>query len=60
MRLFIQKLILFSFVALIAIEGYIRVNHLTNDIPRREINEDGIQLYKPNQSGFGVMELTIG
>jgi hypothetical protein len=33
---------------------------LTNDIPRREINEDGIQLYKPNQSGFGVMELTIG
>lgn len=35
-----------------SVEAYIRINHLTIDVPKREIGKDGIQKYKPGQTGY--------
>jgi hypothetical protein len=39
-------------VTFISVEAYIRINHLIIDIPSRQINEEGIQLYNPDQVGY--------
>lgn len=51
MKKFIFRIIIFLFFAFLVVEVYIRVNHLTNDIPRRQIDKDGIQKYIPFQKG---------
>lgn len=52
MKKFLIKCIVFLFFLVIGTEIYIRWNHLTIDIPRREIDEFGIQKYKPFQEGY--------
>lgn len=52
MKNFILRLFIFSILALVSVEIYIRINHLTIDIPQRTINDKGIQAYKPNQTGY--------
>jgi hypothetical protein len=52
MKKFILNSILFLFFTILCTEIYIRINHLTVDIPRREIDKNGIQKYKPLQNGY--------
>lgn len=52
MKKFIIRLFFLFVVAFLSVEVYIRVNHLTIDVPQRQINEHGIQLYNPSQEGF--------
>jgi hypothetical protein len=52
MKKFSIRLSLFLLIALLSVELYIRVNHLNIDVPSRQINKEGIQLYKPNQTGY--------
>ncbi|MDT0294059.1 hypothetical protein ACFQ3R_06245 [Mesonia ostreae] len=52
MKNFILRLFIFLIIALVSVEIYIRMNHLTIDIPQRTINDQGIQAYKSNQTGY--------
>lgn len=52
MKNFLKKVLLFSILAFAVVELFIRVTHLTIDVPQREITADGIQKYIPNQSGY--------
>jgi hypothetical protein len=52
MKKFILKLVAFLLFVIVCTEVYIRMNHLTIDIPRREIDKYGIQKYKPLQKGY--------
>ena len=52
MKKFLINILFFSFITIICSEIYIRVNHLTIDIPRRTIDENGIQKYVPLQNGY--------
>jgi hypothetical protein len=51
MFLFLKRLTIFLFIALVVVESFIRINKLTIDVPERSINNQGIQLYLPNQTG---------
>lgn len=54
MKGFLLRLSLFFILSLVSVEAYIRVNHLTIDIPERMINKEGIQAYIPNQTGYWI------
>ena len=49
---FFKKLFFFTLISFISIECSIRIFKLTNDIPQREIDENGLQTYVVNQSGY--------
>ena len=49
---FFKKLFFFTLISFISIESSIRIFKLTNDIPQREIDENGLQTYMVNQSGY--------
>ena len=52
MKSFLVNLLLFSLGLLVVFEIVLRVNHMTIDIPQREITSDGIQRYIPMQEGW--------
>jgi len=52
MKKYIVRILFFGIVAFISVETFIRVKHLNIDVPTRQINEEGIQLYNPNQNGY--------
>jgi hypothetical protein len=52
MRILIKNLFLFGCVLALAFELIIRFFHLTSDIPERRIDAQGIQRYKPHQTGY--------
>ena len=49
---FFKKLFFFTLISFISIECSIRIFKLTNDIPQREIDENGLQTYVVNQTGY--------
>ena len=52
MKKFIKNLILFFLFALLVGELIVRLTHAVTDLPKRKIDEYGIQKYYPNQSGY--------
>lgn len=52
-KLFI-KIIVYSFLILIALELWVRIFHLTKDYPVRIVDEFGVEKWMPNQNGFSV------
>ncbi|WP_405415774.1 hypothetical protein [Maribacter sp. Asnod1-A12] len=54
MSLFIKNIILFCIVFLLFGEVITRVCYATSDIPSRVIDENKIQKYNPNQTGYWV------
>ena len=52
MKKFIKSIVLFTLLNLLVGEIIVRKFYLTTDIPRRQINSDGIQNYRPGQTGF--------
>ena len=52
MKKFIKNLIIFFLFALLVGEFIVRLTHAVTDLPKREIDEYGIQKYYPNQSGY--------
>lgn len=52
MKKFIINILIFFFLATLCSEIYIRLNHLSIDIPRRTIDEYGVQKYLPLQNGY--------
>jgi len=52
MKSFLINLLLFSLGLLVVFEIVLRVNHMTIDIPQREITSDGIKRYIPMQEGW--------
>lgn len=54
MGLFIKNIILFCIAGLIFGEVITRVFFATSDIPSRSIDENSIQKYNPNQTGYWV------
>ncbi|MGB3151923.1 MAG: hypothetical protein WBB27_14795, partial [Maribacter sp.] len=54
MKKFIKNIIFFLVILFILGEIISRFLHLSSDIPRRTIDENGIQKYIPNQAGFWV------
>jgi len=51
MKKFIIKLIKYSIVVLILLEIVVRLFTLTNDVPQRDIDENGLQVFRKNQEG---------
>ena len=51
MKRFIIKIIKYSIVVLIILEIVIRFFTLTNDVPQRDLDENGLQVFKKNQEG---------
>lgn len=49
---FLRNIVLLFVVALIVGEVVVRVTHAVSDIPQRLIDENGIQKYYPNQTGY--------
>lgn len=49
---FFRNAILFFVLALLVGEAVVRLTHSVSDIPRRRIDEVGIQKYYPNQDGY--------
>jgi hypothetical protein len=54
MKKLIFKSICYTLLILVALEGYVRVFHLTKDYPSRYVDADGVEKWRPNQSGFSV------
>lgn len=52
MKKFLKNIILFFLFAAIFGEAAVRVTHPTSDIPKRFVDEVGIQKYFPNQEGY--------
>lgn len=52
MGTFLKNLLLFTLVAILFLEGIIRVKHLSSDVPERFVDSFGIQRYKPFQTGY--------
>lgn len=52
MKKFIINIIIFFILAILAGEIVVRFTHAISDIPQRTIDENGIQKYKPNQTGY--------
>ena len=52
MKKFIISILLFTLFSLLVGEIIVRKFYLTTDIPKRQINSDGIQNYVPGQTGF--------
>ena len=52
MKKFLINVILFTFIGWSLGEVIVRTFHVTADIPRRFIDEDGIQKYVPAQTGY--------
>ena len=50
--LLIKKIIFFSIICFIFIEIIVRIFNLTNDIPQRKIDINGLQTYVENQNGY--------
>ena len=51
MKRFIIKIIKYSIVVLILLEIVVRLFTLTNDVPQRDIDENGLQVFRKNQEG---------
>ena len=51
MKKFIIKIIKYSIVVLILLEIVIRFFTLTNDVPQRDLDENGLQVFQKNQEG---------
>ena len=51
MKRFIIKIIKYLIVALLLLEIIIRLFTLTNDVPQRDIDENGLQVFRKNQEG---------
>ena len=51
MKRFIIKIIKYSIVVLILLEIVIRLFTLTNDVPQRDLDENGLQVFQKNQEG---------
>ena len=51
MKRFIIKIIKYSIVVLILLEIVIRFFTLTNDVPQRDLDENGLQVFQKNQEG---------
>lgn len=54
MKALILKSGLYLMLTLVALEGYVRVFHLTKDYPSRYVDVKGVEKWRPNQSGFSV------
>jgi len=52
MKKFLFELISFSAITLILLEVLIRLLMLTNDVPQRDIDKFGLQVFQKNQKGF--------
>ena len=52
MKKFIRNIIFFFILAVLVGEIVVRITHAMSDIPQRTIDENGIQKYKPNQTGY--------
>ena len=52
MKKFIRNIIFFFILAVLAGEIVVRITHAMSDIPQRTIDENGIQKYKSNQTGY--------
>ena len=51
MKRFIIKIFEFSIVVLILLEIVVRLFTLTNDVPQRDLDENGLQVFQKNQEG---------
>jgi hypothetical protein len=51
MKRFIIKIIKYSIVVLILFEIVVRLFTLTNDVPQRDLDENGLQVFQKNQEG---------
>ena len=51
MKRFIIKIIKYSIVVLILLEIVVRLFTLTNDVPQRDIDKNGLQVFRKNQEG---------
>ena len=51
MKRFIIKIIKYSIAALILLEIVVRLFTLTNDVPKRDVDENGLQVFQKNQEG---------
>ena len=52
MKKFIKNIVVFFLIAMVVGEIIIRITHTVSDLPQRTIDDNGIQKYFPNQSGY--------
>lgn len=52
MKPFLKNIFLFTFICFLVGELLVRYTHAVTDLPRRKIDEYGIQKYYPSQSGY--------
>lgn len=50
----LKKIVVYSLLILLVLEGLVRVFHLHNELPERYLDENGINKWIPNQKGYAV------
>ena len=52
MKKFLINIFKYSFLSLVILEIIIRLMGLTNDVPQRDVDKNGLQVFKKNQEGI--------
>ncbi|ADV50393.1 hypothetical protein Celal_3119 [Cellulophaga algicola DSM 14237] len=50
----IKKIVIYSILVLLLLEGLVRIFHLHNEVPRRFADDKGVEKWVPNQSDYSI------
>jgi hypothetical protein len=50
----VKKIVVYSILILLLLEGLVRLFHLQNEVPRRFVDDKGVEMWVPNQTGYSI------